>query len=129
MLTTTTNRLFIVYPIAGIILAFLFGAVAILCLILWYTHEHISVLFEEPVGLLGHAGLLVNSVVSEMTRGVRNTSQFHGKMLEDVMKSIDLFYGPTAQFVMEERSDASEARITMQTKDSTRRNILRPPCN
>lgn len=57
VLVTTTNRLFIVYPIAGTILAFLIGVIALLSLVWWYTHKHLSVLFEEPVGLLGHAGL------------------------------------------------------------------------
>lgn len=126
MLQTTTDRLLIVYPIAGIILAFLIGVIALLSLIWWHTHKHLSVLFEEPVGLLGHAGLLVHSDVYQMAQEVRKTDTFLRKTTEDVMKRIDLFYGPTARFKMEERDDPAKARIVMQAEDSTRRNIVGP---
>ncbi|KAK5936704.1 hypothetical protein PMZ80_011075 [Knufia obscura] len=123
-LTTTTDRLFVVYPIAGVILAFLVMVSAILALILWHTHAYSSVLFEEPVGLLGHAGLLVDSVVYRMAGGVRTLDNFCGQTSDDVTQKVNVFYGPTAKFRMEDRSDPAKARIVMDARGSTRRGTL-----
>jgi len=115
-LTTTTNRLFVSNAIAGVILGFLAAVAAILILIFVYTERHHSVLFEEPVGILGYAGLLVDSVVYRMAVTMRDATNFRGKTTENVMGAVEPSRGSIAVFEMAERGDPKRAHIVVQGK-------------
>ncbi|KAK5092459.1 hypothetical protein LTR70_005420 [Exophiala xenobiotica] len=110
-LTRTRNELFIVNAIAGVILGFLLTVAAILILIYSYTESRPSVLFEEPVGILGFAGLAVNGIVCRMTEGIRSLEGYSGKTSKNVLTKIKLIYGPTAAFEMVDSADPRRAHI------------------
>jgi hypothetical protein len=78
-------RLIVVSPIAYIVLGVLV-IVAILNMSLFFYARQESMLYEEPVGLLGMSGILHKSDVNELVTRLAERPGFRGKTTEAAMK-------------------------------------------
>jgi hypothetical protein len=79
------TRLIVVSPIAYIVLSVLI-IVAILNMSLFFYARQESMLYEEPVGLLGMSGILHKSDVNELITRLAEKPGFKGKTTEAAMK-------------------------------------------
>jgi hypothetical protein len=79
------TRLIVVSPIAYIVLSILI-IVAILNMSLFFYSRQESMLYEEPVGLLGISGILHKSDVNELITRLAEKPDFKGKTTEAAMK-------------------------------------------
>jgi hypothetical protein len=83
------TRLIVVSPIAYIVLGVLI-IVAILNMSLFFYARQESMLYEEPVGLLGMSGILHKSDVNELIARLAEKPDFKGKTTEAAMKEDQL---------------------------------------
>ncbi|KAK4442001.1 hypothetical protein QBC34DRAFT_387756, partial [Podospora aff. communis PSN243] len=86
MLETELTRLYVVPWVAGAILAALAVTCVISGLVLWYARKHRTQLFEEPVGLLAQAALVVDGDLVDVVQGAMASEGFDGKVVEAVWK-------------------------------------------
>jgi hypothetical protein len=83
------TRLIVLSPVAYIILGVLFAA-AVLNIFLFFYARHESMLYEEPVGLLGISGILHNSDLNTMVKRLFQEPNFNGKTTEAAIKEDNL---------------------------------------
>ncbi|KIX96819.1 uncharacterized protein Z520_07539 [Fonsecaea multimorphosa CBS 102226] len=113
-LTYSTNRLFVYNIIISIILGLLLAVAAMLILIIQYTASHCSMLLEEPIGIIGYAGLLVDSVVNKIAAAIRAGANYQGKTRKDAMTVLDARDGTDPMFVATYQGDQRATRIALQ---------------
>ena len=85
VMSVQETRLIVVSPIAYIVLSVLI-IVAILNMSLFLYARQESMLYEEPVGLLGMSGILHKSDVNELITRLAENPDFKGKTTEAAMK-------------------------------------------
>ncbi|OAP61260.1 hypothetical protein AYL99_03461 [Fonsecaea erecta] len=118
-LTYTTNRLFVYNIITSIILGLLCAVAAMLVVIICYTDRHCSMLLEEPIGIIGYAGLLVDSAVNKIAAAVRAGANYRGKATKDAMRVLDARDGNGPSFVATYGGDDQRAmRIALRAEQS-----------
>ncbi|KPI44341.1 uncharacterized protein AB675_8525 [Cyphellophora attinorum] len=88
-LTFATNKVHVVKPIAGILLALLFWMTASTAILLIHVLHTCSILFEDPHGLLGQALLLLKSDVTPCVEGIKNANPTKLKLLEYIKSKHD----------------------------------------
>lgn len=86
-LTTTTNRVHVVAPIAGVLLALLFLMTISTAMVLVHVLRTRSILSEEPQGILGRALVLLRSDVTPCLDGIRQVNPRKLKLLEFIKKN------------------------------------------
>jgi len=78
-ISTSVTRLFVVSPVAWVIVGILFLILACNAFLFTYAARNYSILQEEPIGLLGNAALLEESDVSRFVSTFRQRhSNFYG---------------------------------------------------
>jgi hypothetical protein len=83
------TRLFVVSPVASIILGVLFAATVLNIFLFFYARQE-SMLYEEPVGLLSMSGILHNSDLNTMVKKLAQEPNFNGKTTEAAIKEENL---------------------------------------
>ncbi|KPI40559.1 uncharacterized protein AB675_7641 [Cyphellophora attinorum] len=116
-LTTTTNRLFVDEVVTGVVLGLMLVAAGVLSFAYFYGKTP-SVLFEEPIGLLGYAGVLARSTVNWLVLANREAQDYCGETTSNIMQLITKRPGPQARFAMVDEANPVEARIQLRI----------PPC-
>lgn len=112
-LTTTTNRLFVDNAVAGVVLVLLFMAAIVISLAYWYGKTP-SILFEEPIGLLGKAGVLAKSTVNYLVLANRETPGFCGKTTKDIRQLVEDPEATAVRFITVDRLDPANSRIEIR---------------
>ncbi len=116
-LYTSNNRLFVVPWIAYVIIGVLAILLVILVLQLLYTTNHPASLYEEPVGLMGQAGILWRSDINEIAHRartlVREGKAFDGKTSEAVKQVFLESEYAGATFQLQDPHKPQFARIVM----------------
>lgn len=113
-LTTSNDRLFVVVPIAGVVLGLLGVIFLAVLLVAFYTKTHMSVLREEPIGLLGASALLANSDLNDEVVRLKQCSRYEGKASEIYLQN--LVTGPVhpKTFRMIDLEDARNCRLVTE---------------
>ncbi|EXJ72404.1 uncharacterized protein A1O5_04908 [Cladophialophora psammophila CBS 110553] len=117
-LTFTTNRLFVYNISASIILGLLVCVAILLIMIRRYTEGHDAMLLEEPIGIIGYAGILVDSVVNKIAAAIRGGANYQGKTTEDAMKVLNARDGTAPSFFATYEEDQAATRIALQSRVS-----------
>ncbi|KIW97342.1 uncharacterized protein Z519_02734 [Cladophialophora bantiana CBS 173.52] len=117
-LTFTTNRLFVYNISASIILGLLVCVAILLVMICRYTEGHDSMLLEELIGIIGYAGILVDSVVNKIATAIRGGANYQGKTTGDAMKVLDTRDGTVPSSFATYEEDQAATRIALQSRVS-----------
>jgi hypothetical protein len=111
-LSKPTTRLLVVPQVAYSIIAVLCVNSIVLTLLIYYVRNHPSILFEEPIGIVAHAGLLCDSdLYRDAVRLRANVPNFNGNMRETMQKE-GLFRD--AQYKFLNRDTPRNARIATE---------------
>ncbi|PVH78370.1 hypothetical protein DL98DRAFT_656240 [Cadophora sp. DSE1049] len=106
--TRQRNRLVVVSPVAYIISIILSGVALAIVTMFWYGRQP-SVLREEPVGILSHAGILVGSDLLEKMKIMKDEPGYNGKMVEALKDEYPYLEGWNCK--LEDSADHRMARI------------------
>jgi hypothetical protein len=77
----TSQRLFVYFPIAGLVCAVI--ALSVLCTVavVIYPSTHASILRKEPSDLFGYADVLLGSIIWDLVAQVRAHAKYDGRIV------------------------------------------------
>ena len=110
-LYSSETRLLVSSPVAYTIVGVL---VAILALLVWtqlYARQHRSILYEEPVGLLGHAAVSTGGDMLDIVQATRDEQEFDGRVLA-ALKGHRSLAGAQCRFVQWDHPSESHIVVT-----------------
>lgn len=105
------------YVIARIIHRFLVVVAAFLDLILFYASDNNSVLFGEPIRILGYAGFLVNGDMNKLASDAREAEDFREEMTKEVKERLSHVDHSMTVFRMADFGNPGVAHTTQDRQD------------